>query len=286
MLQVDDFDLTVDSPSAAGAASPNLAPQPAGLAAEACANRHTDSSGIIGDRRSGPDATLASTAQWLQTVPSLDTQLDEGASEAQADPSSAPVGATAENAAAETEACDVAAHPTAYQGLEWGRGEASMAAEEPPTAAAAATEERRLTLTAPDGEDACDGEQSHDPCDRQTTLWFPIGQGLPSVQGCRGSQAKLFTPWNTFCSLFSPELSLCPLLKVQTAWRAASAMVQAKRICKKTCPTPVYPCVSPGGAAWHVASATRVHPSLAFLHILLEDICVFSYLRLHSIETL
>ncbi len=161
MLQVDDFDLTVDSPSPAGAASPDLAPQPAAetaaLAAEACAAGHTHSDSAAAGE-SMPDAAFARTAQWLQAIPRPDARLEKGASGPKADQSSAAESAIPEAARMGTLDSGLREPTAPGQELRGQCGGADGASERPLAAVGAETERRRLTLTAPKEEEPCDGE--------------------------------------------------------------------------------------------------------------------------------
>ena len=160
MLQVDDFDLNVDSPSAAGAASPVLAPQPAAVAAELAtepgAARHTNSDST-GAGEDGHDAATTYTAQWLRAMPCPEALPGRGVSEPRSDPGSCADDAPAADAPAGENKSSQEKCAAADQRLEGACGEAGVAAEGPPPAAAAEITERRLTLTAPEG-DACYGE--------------------------------------------------------------------------------------------------------------------------------
>ena len=158
MPQVDDFDLNVDSPSAAGAASPDVAPQPAveaaELAAESSTAHHTGSKSVAtGEDKH--DAMSAYTAQWLHAIPSPDAPAGKGASNNKLDPCRNADDARPD-VAPRIESSQKKGSP-AGQSLEKACSEASRAAEVPLPAAAAGTTERRLTLTAPEDE-ACDGE--------------------------------------------------------------------------------------------------------------------------------
>ena len=188
-LQVDDFDLTVDSPSAAAAASPELAPQPAAetaaLAGEACAASRTISdSATAGEGM--PEAASARTAQWLQCIPSPGTQLDMGASGPKADHSSATESAVAEAAHAGVHDSSRQKAPAADESRTVACSGANTAAEKSLAAVRAEIESRRLTLTAPAEEEPCDGEFSpilHIP--RVQPLFPLLGRAPTFCNGCR-----------------------------------------------------------------------------------------------------
>ena len=165
MLQVDDFDLTVDSPSAAGPVSPDLAPQPAAETAappaepSAAAQKYSDSAT---GSESMPNAVSARTAQWLEAIPSPGTQLDRDASGPAADRGSAAESATAEAAQMGMHDSSQQKAPAADDSQTGACSVADKAAERPLGAVSAEAESRRLTLTAPEEEEPCDGESSQD----------------------------------------------------------------------------------------------------------------------------
>ena len=219
MLQVDDFDLNVDSPSAAGAASPDVAPQPAveaaDLAAKVATAHHTDSNSSTAgeDRR---DAASAYTAEWLQAIPSPDAQLGKDASRLKPNPTTDTT--TAENSPADTVDSSQEKAPTAGQSLQGACSEAGMAAEGPLPAAAADITERRLTLTAPVDE-ASDGETLQDLHVFMSTPVPPSGADVTvfachsSIKGFsqkgRGGQCLSLYSWYTSYRLLSIA-TLCP----------------------------------------------------------------------------
>ena len=183
-LQVDDFDLTVDSPSAAGPRSPDLAPQPAvqtaAPPAEAFAADHTDSDSAPASE-SLPNAVSARTAQWLDAIPSPGTQLDEGASGPAADRGSAAESATAEAAHAGMHDSNQENAPAADGSQTGACSRAARIAEGPSAAVSAETEGSRLTLTAPEEEEPCDGESSQDIHILRVESSIPLFRETPSA---------------------------------------------------------------------------------------------------------
>ena len=146
MRQVDDFDLTVDSPSAAGAASPAAAAEPSPeLAAPQTEPSHAD-------------AASAYTAQWLETLQDpAEAEVAHHSAEGFPGPyQTLDTAAEDVNAAApqqESEESSNAAHHAAAADVD----NSSSLQDRAPAASRAEAEAQRLSLTAPEGEE---GEMS------------------------------------------------------------------------------------------------------------------------------
>ena len=170
---MDDFDLTVDSPDAAGTASPNLAPQRSSKAAELatedrmlCYNAEGSSETMHASKES-PSAASARTAQQLQASPTPAAGSGEAAAPGLnlsdvASSEQAQGWDTTAGSAPESALVDGASNASHVE------GEASSEPEDTATRRSngaaenddcdAGSAERRLSLTAPEAEDNAEGE--------------------------------------------------------------------------------------------------------------------------------
>ena len=170
---MDDFDLTVDSPNAAGTASPDLAPQRSSKAAELatedrmlCHNAEGSSETVAASKES-PSAASACTAQQLHAIPAPAARSGEAATPGLhlsdvASSEQAQAWDTAAGSAPEGALVADTSHASRVE------GEGASEPEDTATrlsngdgkndASDAESAERRLSLTAPEAEDNAEGE--------------------------------------------------------------------------------------------------------------------------------
>ena len=163
LLQVDDFDLPVDSPSAAGAASPDAARQPVQQdSAQRDHEPHTEH-----HMAPGSDSTASAyTAQWVQATADTAAEAGDGLVSELVDgraaaPEPTQAGDASESAAAAAahsvmEANDEPQDAASGQHAELAAGEASLQGGMPAKSGVDQIEQRRLTPTAPEEEEAAD----------------------------------------------------------------------------------------------------------------------------------
>ena len=163
LLQVDDFALAVDSPSAAGAASPDAAHQPVQQnSAQRDHEPHTEHHMAFGIY----STASAYTAQWVQATADTAAEAGDGlVSELIYGRAAAPEPTQAEDAsesgaaAAAHSVLEVNNEPQdAASGhhAELAAGEASLQGGMPAKSGVDQLEQRRLTLTAPEEEEAAE----------------------------------------------------------------------------------------------------------------------------------
>ena len=215
LSQVDYFDLAVDSPSAAGAASPDVAPQPVQQgSAQPDHEPHAEHHMAPGsDSRAS-----AYTAHWVQATAVTAAEAGDGLGSELTDSSAAaPEAAQAADAAGSAAAAaaqsvvevnDEPQDAASGQHAELAAGEASLQGGMPAESGIDQAEHRRLTLTAPEEEEAADED-----AEGEDSISIPLGR-VPrrsSLAGRASHKGMSLATWHGgHCSISTIHHTLYP----------------------------------------------------------------------------